>query len=207
MNMRPTLLTLALALLLIPVTAHAQILFINDAQIVSARAGVVSRVEGDVWYRRRDEQQTQQLSTGVSLSVGDLVWTGSRGRAEWSLNPGSSLQVGPRSQVRVYETSLEKMHFDIERGEVFAVVKPLDDGAALVLDTPPALLNVIRSGRYRVRVATDNGTEAAVSSGELRFINQEGKTVRIMKRQRVRFAATKGEDHGAWARPHTFREK
>lgn len=160
-----------------------------QSQVISASAGTVSRVEGEVWFRHRDATELHPLHADQKLVAGDLVLTGSSGRVEWSLNPGSSLQVGHFSQVRIYETSLDGMHFDIERGEVFAIVKSLDNHAALVLDTPPALLIVSKGGRYRVRVAADDATEASVRDGELRFVNGEGKVIKIKTRRRVRFNA------------------
>lgn len=160
----------------------------NEAQIISARAGVVSRVEGEAWYRRHGEKQWNVLQPAVTLSKGDTILTGKNGRAECTLNPGSYLQIDALSQVWVYETSLDRMHFDILRGEAFAIISALKDGVALVFDTPPAELNILKGGSYHVRVASDDGTEASVTLGKLRFINQ-GKVITLTKHKRVRFSA------------------
>jgi hypothetical protein len=145
-----------------------------QTQVISARAGLVTRVEGEVLYRRRNEKELRQLQAGVRLGDGDRVITAWNGRAEWTLSPDSFLQIGADSDVRIYATSLDAMHFDIERGEVFIISRSLNGSTSLVLDTPPALLKVVKSGRYRVRVAADSETEAAVSDGELQFMNAEG---------------------------------
>lgn len=184
------LLFVALAVLYGPSGAPAR------AQVVSASAGVVSRVEGEVWFRKKGATELGRLPSGQKLAPGDLVLTGEGGRCEWTLNPGSYLQVGPLSQVRIYETKLYDMHFDVERGEVFAVVGTLDNHAALVLDTPPALFTVARRGRYRVRVRAGDETEAAVAEGELRFTDAKGKEVRVTKRRRARFSPA--ERRKAW---------
>ncbi len=176
---------LALVFLCVSFRASAQ------SQVISASAGKVSRVDGEVWFRHRNETGLQPLHVNQKLVAGDLILTGTSGRAEWSLSPGSYLQVGPISQVRIYETSLDQMHFDIERGEVFAIVSKLDNRAALVLDTPPALFTVAKRGRYRVRVHVGDETEAAVAEGELRFTDGEGKEIKVTKRRRARFSAAK----------------
>jgi hypothetical protein len=124
------------------------------------------------------------------LNDGDRVITAGSGRAEWTLSLDSFLQIGADSDVRIYATSLEAMHFDIERGEIFVINSSLNGSTSLVLDTPPALLKIVRSGRYRVRVAADSETEAAVSDGELQFVNGEGQIIKVRGRRRVRFASS-----------------
>src|SRR6266511_5182026 len=155
-------------------------------QLLSEGSGVVSRVDGEVWYRSPDVAEPQRLRAGVKLSAGDTVVTGTQGRVEWSLNSGSYLLVSAASQVTVHKTGPGQMHFDIERGEVFAVVDSLDPQARLKLDTPLALLNVTQPGLYRIRVGEDAATEAAVGRGELQFKDGAGKKVRVMKGESVR---------------------
>jgi hypothetical protein len=154
---------------------------------VPARAGEVFRLDGEVWVCLNGNQSHQPLRVGQRLSPGDVVLTGADGRVEWSLNPNSYFQVGPRSQVRVFGTALEYMHFDVERGEVFVIADRIADRMALEIDTRHKLLTVMRRGSYRVRVAANNDTEATVVSGELQFMNDDGKAVRVRKHQQVRF--------------------
>ncbi|HWO02302.1 MAG TPA: FecR domain-containing protein [Blastocatellia bacterium] len=166
----------------------------EQSRLVSARVGDVTRVDGDVWLKQRDESDLQSLRIGRKLSAGDVVLTGAQGRAEWSLNPGnpgSYLQIAPHSQVSIYEESVDQMHFDIFQGEVFVIVGTFARGEALELDTPYALLTVRKRGRYRVRVAANNDTDADVALGELRFVNSKGQTGRVTKHKHVRFFATK----------------
>ena len=166
----------------------------EQSRLVSSRVGDITRVDGDVWLKRRGESDLQSLRIGRNLSAGDVVLTGAQGRAEWSLNPsnpGSYLQIAPHSQVSVYEDSADQMHFDIFQGEVFVIVGTLARGEALELDTPYALLTVTKRGSYRVRVSANNDTEADVALGELRFVDSKGKTGRITKHKHARFFTTK----------------
>ena len=156
--------------------------------IVSAYAGNVYRIDGDVRFKHVGETTWRLLHVGERLKLGDEVLTGDHAYAEWSLNPGSHLEVHAHSQVRVFDTSLDRMHFDIEAGQVFAVVTTLDNGAALVMDTPPALLHITKRGIYRIRVNTENQAEAAVQIGELKLIDGKGKTVKVTTGRRVRLA-------------------
>ncbi|HKQ08706.1 MAG TPA: FecR domain-containing protein [Blastocatellia bacterium] len=159
--------------------------------IVSARAGDVTRVDGNVWLKRRGESSLLPLRIGKRLSSGDVVVTGDQGRAEWSLNVGSYFQVAAHSQVSVYEESPDQMHFDISQGEVFVIVGTFERGTVLEIDTPYALLTVTKRGSYRVRVSTNKDTEADVARGELQFADSKGQTGKVTKREHVRFFGIK----------------
>jgi hypothetical protein len=170
----------------------------EQEQVVAARAGVVTRAEGEVLYGAQGERDMRHLQIGVRLVDGDAVTTAAKSRAEWSLTPDSYLQVGASSRVRIYETNIDRMHFDVERGEVFIIVRSLAGGAVLVVHAPPGEVTVRKPGRYRFRVAANGETEAAVGSGELRYVDDRGKPVIIRKRKRLRFYVTgKKEIHGA----------
>ncbi len=45
-------------------------------QLLPARAGVVTRVDGEVWYRSSGGADLQRLRLGARLSAGDRVLTG-----------------------------------------------------------------------------------------------------------------------------------
>lgn len=62
----------------------------QSAQVISARAGAVTRVEGEVLYHCHDKESgIQTLETGVKLHDGDLVFTDENSNARWMLNPDS----------------------------------------------------------------------------------------------------------------------
>ena len=66
----------------------------NDLRVISARAGGVNLVTGDVRVRRAASADWVTLSTTDELKSGDTVRTGSAGRVEILLNPGSYLRTG-----------------------------------------------------------------------------------------------------------------
>jgi hypothetical protein len=192
---RISIFVLAMPVLLVPFKGYGQSPDHSEAQmpslIISARAGDVTRIDGNVWLKRRGESSLLPLRIGKRLSSGDVVVTGAQGRAEWSLNANSYFQVAPYSQVSIYEDSPDQMHFDIFQGEVFVNIGKLDRGTVLEMDTPYALLKVTKRGNYRVRVSTNNDTEADVAQGELEFVDSKGQTGIVTKRKHVRFFVTK----------------
>lgn len=165
-------------------------------RVVSARAGLVTRAEGEVLYHCHEKEEgVAPLRAGVQLHDGDLVFTAAGGSVTWALNPGSYITASGDSLVRVYATNLDGMHFDVERGELALVVRSLENGAELVIHPPPGPITVRKSGRYFFRVEEDGGTEAAVSEGELRY-QEKGKEVGLKKGRKVNFRRTgKGVEH------------
>jgi hypothetical protein len=160
-----------------------------QGQVVSVRVDVVTRIEGEVHVRWHGVVEPGLLKPGDELSKGDLLLTGDNGRAELTLTYDSYLLVAPLSQVWIYEAGNDRIHLDILRGEVSATVQGNIGDTPLVLDTPPAELDVVKRGHYVVQVAANGSTEAYVEAGELRFADSNGVTVRLKKHKRVRFAA------------------
>ncbi|HEU4594854.1 MAG TPA: FecR domain-containing protein [Pyrinomonadaceae bacterium] len=190
--MRRTLAAVTLLLTLCAASAPAQ------EKVVSARAGLVTGVEGEVLYHCHEKGEgVEQLPAGARLHDGDLVYTSKGGRVTWALNPDSYMTVSADSVVRVYEGALDRMHFDVDRGEVTVVVRSLDGGAALVVHAPPGILTVHKPGRYLFRVAEGGETEASVEKGELRY-EEKGKTLSVKKGRKVTFQRVeKKTEHGA----------
>lgn len=178
------------------VILHAFLPAPAQERVVSARAGLVTRAEGEVLYHCHEKGEgIEQLREGVQLHDGDRVFTSEGGSATWALNPGSYMTLSPDSAVRVYDGSLGGMHFDVERGEVIVVVRSLKDGAALLVHTPPGLITVRKGGRYLFRVEGDGETEASVGEGELRYM-EKGREVSLKKGRKVSFRRTgKGITH------------
>lgn len=161
--------------------------FARAKQVISARAGLVTRAEGEVLYHCHEKGEgVEQLLPGTLLHDGDRVFTTATGRATWSLNPESHMTISADSVVRVHNASLDRMHFDIERGEVTVISRSLKGGASLVIHAPPGLLTVRKPGRYHFRVAENGETKAAVEQGELRY-RDNGKEVSLKKHMKVSF--------------------
>ena len=178
------------AFLLTPVLCCRSEALPIQAQVVSAQAGRVCHAQGEVLYHRHEDQEdrgVRQLEVGARLHNGDLVFTNGSSYAEWFLTPDSFLRVANNSNVQVDETSLDRMRFDIIRGEVFITLRSLEKGAALVIKTPPSLLTISKPGIYRIVVAANGETSADVRKGELQYADSRGKLSTIKKGKRVRF--------------------
>lgn len=157
-------------------------------EVVSARAGTIKNVQGEAFYRCvLNAREALAVEKGVALHNGDTILTADSGSVAVALNPGSYLVVSADSFVRLEETDLGAMHFDVERGEVLVISRSLAGGAALVIHTPPAIHAVRKRGIYRFFVRENGDTEANVGRGELRYVDERGNSVRVKKGRQVNF--------------------
>lgn len=182
-------LVMLMPLLLPPVAQHSLAAATRQrAEVVSARAGLVTRVEGEVrCHHHEREGGVEELRAGERIHDDDIVFTNETGRVQWTLSPDSYLSASPGSTVRVYDTSLERMSFGVERGEVVVFTRSLGKGISLTIRTPPGPLTVYKSGLYRFRVAEDGETVAEVVKGELRYTDETGSLVVVKKGRSVTF--------------------
>lgn len=158
------------------------------AQVIRTEAGLVQKVDGEVLVHcHTRESGFSSLRKGEVLHQEDLVVTTTNGSMVFSLNPGSALQMSPDTTVRIRDTVLTGMHFDVEGGEVIVFVDSLDDGVSLVLHAPPGIFEIRTTGLYRVLVNTDGNTRANVVRGELIYNDSEKGRQRLKKGRQVDF--------------------
>ncbi|MDQ3219877.1 MAG: FecR family protein [Acidobacteriota bacterium] len=135
----------------------------GDKFVISAKAGGVNFVEGTVSVVRT-YGKSGYLLKGDRLQIGDRVSTGTDGKAEILLNPGSYLRLGGNSEFEFKTTSLDDLQLRLNAGsamlEVFA-----DDEFAVNILTPKTKFNLVDSGIYRVDVSNSGDGKIAVWKG------------------------------------------
>jgi hypothetical protein len=128
----------------------------GDRYVISAKAGGVNFVQGSVTVSRVDGT-TGVLVKGDQLQINDKVSTGTDGKAEILLNPGSFVRLGGNTTFKFVTTSLEDLKLEISSGsailEVFAAQE-----FQVAIATPKAKYTLIETGVYRIDVP--NGDDA-----------------------------------------------
>lgn len=136
----------------------------GDKYVISARAGGVNFVEGNVGVVRL-RGKSGLLVKGDKLEIGDRVSTGDTGRAEILLNPGSYLRLGSNSAFEFKTTALDDLQLIVGRGsaifEVFA-----DDEFKVTVRTPATGYELVQSGVYRVDVPENGPASLEVWKGK-----------------------------------------
>lgn len=139
---------------------------VRDTYVISAKAGGVNVVEGKVSVQRAQKNaKSGYLLKGDVLEVGDKVTTGTDGRAEILLNPGSYVRLAENSSFEFVNTSLDDLQVKINRGSAMLEVIT-DDEFKVGVNTPNARFYIIDSGVYRVDTLADGSGKIAVWKGK-----------------------------------------
>jgi hypothetical protein len=141
----------------------------RDLRVVSARAGGVNYVIGDVKLRRNGENRWQSfIGTSIDLDSGDSLKTGANGFAEVLLNPGSYLRLGADSEFVLTDSSLDGLSLQLVRGSAVVEATGYDKkGALFTVETPQSRVAIVKSGIYRFNVLASGQTEVAVRKGRV----------------------------------------
>lgn len=134
-----------------------------DRFVVSAEAGGVNYIEGTVTISRIGGRSGPLLERD-KVEAGDTVRTGSDGRVELLLNPGSYLRLGADSEMRFVSTSLDDLEVRLDRGiGIFEVYASREFKVSVRL--PGRGVELVRSGVYRFDVTAGRLNAVSVYSG------------------------------------------
>lgn len=138
----------------------------RDKYLISAKAGGINFVSGNVTVERKGSGIEQSLRDQDNLEDGDVVRTGMGGRVEVLLNPGSYMRIAENSEFEMSETSLEHLRIKLRRGSAIIEVVGTDDTQlSLQVDTPQTYALLVKRGIYRINVLQTGVTEVMVRNG------------------------------------------
>lgn len=136
----------------------------SDLYMISAKAGGVNYVEGNVALNSKNKKSGYLLK-GDALQIGDKVSTGADGKAEILLNPGSYVRLAENSGFEFLTTSLDDLQLKLNSGSAMFEIITADE-FNVVVNTPKSRFLINTSGVYRVDVTNDGGGKIAVWKGK-----------------------------------------
>lgn len=160
----------------------------RDQYVISAKAGGINYVSGDVLLKRRGETQWQSATMQDDLADGDVVRSGANSRIEMLLNPGSYLRAAENSEFELTNASLEMLQLKLFKGSFIVEVAGADEARTLiVVGTPQGTVGIDRKGLYRIDLPASDATKVLVRKGRVTFAGnsslatevKEGKTVLV----------------------------
>jgi len=191
-----------------------QVLVIQKAsgqKVVSARAGLISYVQGPAFVdsRRVILRSTRfaQMRNGETLSTG-------RGRAELLLAPGAFLRISENAQVRMDDTQLSDTRLTLLGGDALIEIVQSQEGGRIQVTLAETITELARPGLYRLGIA-QNGTaqgtmrvyggEAVVRSGLKTALVKRGMGVDLDAGLPVtKFDRKQTDSLHAWAARRSF---
>src|SRR5215210_7230342 len=96
----------------------------QNMYVVSAKAGVVNIIEGDVSIK--NDAEWNKLIAGEDIKDGAAIRTSSTGRVEILLNPGCFLRLAPDSEFVYSEATMSGLKLNLEKGSVMIEASTLD---------------------------------------------------------------------------------
>jgi FecR protein len=136
----------------------------QDMYLISAKAGVVNIIEGDVTVKG-EKAGWERLIAGDDLREGDTVKTGANGRVEILLNPGSYLRLAENSELVYADSFMGGLKVKLLRGSAIVEASALD--GHIMVNTPTAKFAIVKVGLYRFNVGEDGKSEVAVRDGRV----------------------------------------
>jgi hypothetical protein len=155
----------------------------REKYIISAKAGGVNTVSGYVTVLDHLTGVQRALNFRDNLEPGDVVMTGSDGRAEVLLNPGTYLRVAENSEFSFDDTSLEKLSLRLTKGTAIVEATGDDDVELFAtIATPQTRISILKRGIYRINVLASNTTEVVVHKGRAILNDDQAKLVKDGKK-------------------------
>ncbi|MCA1558616.1 MAG: FecR family protein, partial [Acidobacteria bacterium] len=88
----------------------------RDKYVVSAKAGGINFVSGNVTVLRKGTSTNLAVTDEDNLESGDVVTTGTGGRVEVLLNPGSYMRVAENSEFELTDASIDHLRIKLLSG-------------------------------------------------------------------------------------------
>lgn len=137
----------------------------SEKFIISAKAGAVNAVVGDVTVER-EGGRTNRLFKGDEVQAGEIVSTGTDGKAEILMNPGSYIRIGANSSFQFDSTDLDDVRIKMNRGSaIFEVFGAEEFGVDVKAGTSRFAL--VDTGIYRVDIGADGNADVSIIKGKV----------------------------------------
>ena len=126
----------------------------------------ISFLSGQVSFSRGDDPNDwQPADRNVPMTLGDRIYTGSRGRIELQVHGGDFVRLGSRADFAALNLTDDTKQFSLRSGVASIRIRRLSDWEVFEIDTPNAAVTFDRPGDYRVDVDQEGFTRVAVRDG------------------------------------------
>lgn len=174
---------------------------VQAQQVISAKAGLVHYVEGDVFIK---EQLVEHKRGDFNeMKAGEVLRTG-LGRAEVLLTPGTVLRVAENSAFKLVTTNLEDVNVELLDGSVLLEVAEPNKETSVRLKLGEATVAFEKRGVYRLDVnpalvRVYDGQAEVLSAGQALTVKEGKRMLLTGALTTERFDKEKGDAFHRWA--------
>lgn len=148
----------------------------SSLYVISAKAGAVNYVSGKVAIDKKNSK-SGYLVKGDTVEKGEKVTTGSDGKAEILLNPGSYVRLSENTDFKFNSTSLDDLQISLNSGSaIFEIIT--GDDFKVVISTPKSSFQLVKSGIYRVDALSDGAGKISVWKGKAKYGQGKNEVVK-----------------------------
>ena len=175
-NRRPSALLIAVAALLIPLTAPLAARADDDQQIAAIGVARISLIDGSVAVQRGDSAAPIDAVVNAPVLAEDYITTGDASHAEVQFDGASALRLGDNVQMRFTRIAQGNRQLQLAQGTIELRLMQGTDGENAI-DTPSVSIHPLDAGSYRVSVDPDGRTLITVRSGRAEVSLPQGNQI------------------------------
>ena len=149
------------------------------------RVARLSYISGEVSMRPAGDSDWVAAELNRPLTTGDTLWTGDAGRVELHLG-SAALRIAAGTTLSLTELSSNVVQVKLTGGTLAVRIRELDPDEEYEVDTPDAAIRLLRTGDYRIDVATNApGTTILARSGDADVTGPNGLNFVVHSRQQA----------------------
>lgn len=150
------------------------------------RVARISVIQGNVSFQAEDAKTPEDAELNFPVTSGDRLITESDARTELSLGI-AAIRVDERTDLSVSNLDEDIAQFELNSGAVSVHLRELASGDTFEIDTPNAMVRLMKPGDYRVDVLADGTSVLAVRNGDAQIDSGNG-VVNVHDQQEARLA-------------------
>lgn len=125
---------------------------VKPAQLISAKAGMVTRVEGKAVLQATDGKTPKPVEPSLQMMDGDSLRTENDSRVELLVHPDAFLRLSELTEVSAISTDLSGARFQLDGGLLVVEVAKTGDGVPFEIVSRYGALTIHAAGLYRISI-------------------------------------------------------
>jgi hypothetical protein len=147
---------------------------VKPGQLISAKAGMVTRVEGKAVLQAAAGKTPKPVEPSLQMMDGDSLRTENGGRVELLVHPDAFLRLGELTEIGALNTDLSGARFELHGGLLIVEVAKTGEGFPFEIVSRHGALTIRSAGLYQINIEP-SCLRVDVLKGEIELGSKIGK--------------------------------